>query len=292
MPRNLGLNRSEKAPVRPLRNYSTLSHVRGSKPEDSSPYENDNKENEVILLGRKKLKFKLLTSQVVRPQDEEVTKDLVSGEIVQKMRQRPLPAPPRPPRKPKTTRRSLQDITSKSNLPVAGSASNSKEENVSTQTEPLPPDFVCEEIRQDESDILIAPRTAPSDVVVQRFELYDPRVHRELITPTQYSFEETVTHGTLVVKPLDGSKVLPDHQLSKERIVPVSKETSDEEPSEVPESFKLLRDPPGDVQPKVVKAELIQVSVFCSKFHTYKMLYVVRYYFSTYSRPPIWTWNV
>lgn len=169
------------------------------------------------------------------------------------MRQRPLPAPPRPPRKPKTTRRSLQDITN-SNIPQVGSAS--KEENVSTQTAPLPPDFVC----QEPSDLVIPPRTTQSDVVVQRFELYDPRVRRELITPTQYSFEETVTHGSLVVKPLDGSTVLPDHQLSKERIVPVSKETSeDEEPSEVPESFKLLRDPPGE--PKVVKAELIQVSV-------------------------------
>lgn len=39
---------------------------------------------------------------------DEGGRDLVSGEIVQKMQRRPLPAPPRPPRKPKTNRRSLQ----------------------------------------------------------------------------------------------------------------------------------------------------------------------------------------
>lgn len=89
---------------------------------------------------------------------------------------------------------------------------------------------------------------------IERFDIYDPRtrepaqIRRELITPTVYSFEETVTHGTLLVQPIDGAKVLPDHQMSERgRSVPITKEFSDEdETSEIPESFKKLRNPEDD----------------------------------------------
>ncbi|CAG9770475.1 unnamed protein product [Ceutorhynchus assimilis] len=250
VPRHMGLNQSQAPPVRPLRNYSTLSHIRSSR--NGSLYANEeDKENHQIDIG-----------QYIEMEDD-TNRDLVSGEIVQKMRQRPLPAPPRPPRKTKTTRKSLQDITSKENIiPSTSEHKQPEEETVSTQTEPLPSDFVCEEIRQEPSDTIITPRVQ-TESPIERFEIYDPRrsakpqIRREIITPTMYSFEETVTHGTLLVQPIDGSKVVPDHQLSREHLVPITKEFSDEdETSEIPESFKQLRNP----EEQTLKADKLQVS--------------------------------
>ncbi|XP_050294731.1 titin isoform X2 [Anthonomus grandis grandis] len=267
VPRNMGLNQTAP-PARPVRNYSTLSHVRSSRSsKDSTPsYKNDiDKENEVDI------------GQYMEIDDE--IRELVSGEVVRKMRERPLPAPPRPPRKSKTTRKSLQDITSKENILPSTSELKpelTQEETVSTQTEPLPPEFVCEEIKQEPTDTIITPRVpepkAPlhsEPVVVQRFELHDPRteqpqVRRELITPSSYTFEETVTHGTLLVQPIDGAKVVPDHQLSRERLVPITRESEDET-SEVPEGFRQLKNPEDKgmgrkSETEVLKTEKLQVS--------------------------------
>ncbi|KAL1518072.1 hypothetical protein ABEB36_001753 [Hypothenemus hampei] len=218
-------------PVRPVRNYSTLSHVKKT----TSPYENDEENKENVL------ERPLNIEQYIEIDD--TNRDLVSGEVVQKMRQRPLPAPPRPPRKPRSIRKSLQDITAQANIP---------EETVSVQTESLPLGFVCEPTRQEELSS------------VEPFELYDPRrgadnrIRREFVTPSVYSFEETVTHGTLLVKPLDGAKVVSDHQLSRERLVPITREDS-EEISEIPESFKELRNPEEDGS-KVVKTAKLEVT--------------------------------
>lgn len=99
---------------------------------------------------------------------------------------------------------------------------------------------------------------------LQKFHIYDPRsasaqpIRKELITPTTYTFEETVTHGTLLVQPLDGT-----HQRSsKERIVPITKADSvdDPESSEVPESFRLLKSP-EDPEFVVTGAQELQVSI-------------------------------
>ena len=70
--------------------------------------------------------------------DDDFHKDLRSGEILMKMQGRPLPAPPRPPRHRRDrdhSRRSLpREITPDFSETVA-----------STQTDPLPDDFVIEE---------------------------------------------------------------------------------------------------------------------------------------------------
>uniref|UniRef100_A0AAR5PG87 Uncharacterized protein n=1 Tax=Dendroctonus ponderosae TaxID=77166 RepID=A0AAR5PG87_DENPD len=283
---------SQVPPVRPLRNYSTVGNARSSP--KYSPFEN--KENEIDI------------AQYMEIGSEEGPRDLVSGEIVQKMKRRPLPAPPRPPRKPKPDRRSLYDITSRTNIP---------EDTVSTQTEPLPPDFACEEISEEPTDKVLFPRRSAAtenapmrtrdqkqniyenkpisidrdqslgeqedlrkneqaqqrqmrtsdNSQLQKFHIYDPRssstqpVRKELITPTTYTFEETVTHGTLLVQPLDGTRAIIDQQSPRERVVPITKADSvdDPESSEVPDSFGLLKSP-EDPEFVVPGAQELQVT--------------------------------
>lgn len=51
-------------------------------------------------------------SQYIEIEDE---RDLQSGEVIQKIQNRPLPAPPRPPR---SKSKPLSDITSRSNVDI------------------------------------------------------------------------------------------------------------------------------------------------------------------------------
>ncbi|XP_076272217.1 uncharacterized protein LOC143203812 isoform X3 [Rhynchophorus ferrugineus] len=199
-------------PTKPLRNYSTI--IPTSRTEKENFYENDgdNKENEVDI------------AQYIEI-DDDVNRDLISGEVVQKMRQRPLPAPPRPPRKPRIYRKSLQDITSKENIvPPENRTDTFKHSQMEGSEEPESPRI------EKEQETLLHQESA----------VKEPK----LITPSVYSYEETITHGSLVVEPLDGAKLLPDSQLSsKERLIPVTREYSDEEYSEIPESFRALKNP-------------------------------------------------
>ncbi|XP_030766224.1 titin isoform X2 [Sitophilus oryzae] len=212
-------------PTRPLRNYSTIGHSNG-KGNKENLYENDgeNKENEIDITQYMEI-------------EDDINRDLISGEVVQKMRQRPLPAPPRPPRKPRTFRKSLQDITSKENIAFSSETSAPFKSSYANQTESIPPEYSPDNVR--ESPRISAERSGEE----QTNQDYSRRETR-LITPSVYSYQETVTHGSLIVEPLNGAKVIPDSQLSsRERLVPVTKEFSDEETSEIPESFKALRNP-------------------------------------------------
>lgn len=230
-------------PVRPLRNYSTLGPSRPPRNKSIPNLTDEEKENIDI-------------SQYIEIEEEPAHR-LQSGEVLQKMRDRPLPAPPRPPRKGRT----LHDITQDENVPPEQEEPSSEkseeleEMEVSTQTEALPDGLVCEEQNRPKREI-------------------------HLETPTQYSFEETVTHGSLIVEPLNGAQIIPENQFSrietrKERIIPVQYENDDEdETSEVPEEFHRLVDPSpsvvntgqshahGDTQsddPSLFKAQKLQV---------------------------------
>ncbi|KAJ8973087.1 hypothetical protein NQ317_009178 [Molorchus minor] len=125
------------SPVRPLRNYSTLSQTK----RNTEPATYENKENIDIM-------------QYIESDDSN--RNLQSGEILNKMKDRPLPAPPRPPRKSKP----LQDITSKENISEISDEeckADFEEIEVSTQTEPLPEDFICEEVTQKASETILLP---------------------------------------------------------------------------------------------------------------------------------------
>lgn len=89
--------------------------------------------------------------EIDEPQFEEVHKDLQSGEVVSKMKDRPLPPPPRPPRGPKRKRFDdvVEQYKSKSetelqNFPMFDTDKSEEQDvveiEVSTQTDPLPDD--------------------------------------------------------------------------------------------------------------------------------------------------------
>ncbi|XP_008190548.1 titin isoform X2 [Tribolium castaneum] len=215
---------SEEPPVRPLRNYSTLGPSRPPRRKHPVPNMTDEEKENIDI------------TQYIEI-DEEPNRDLQSGVVIQKMKDRPLPAPPRPPRN--KTNKPLHDITSQENIAVEES----------------------EEQKE----------------VVEETEASTQTTEIRLITPTNYTYEEeTITHGSLVVEPLNGAKILPDHEFTridkpKERTIPVEEE--DEETSEIPEEFSKLKDPPPTVtertvivQPdsntevEVLKAQKLQVS--------------------------------
>ncbi|XP_044270357.1 titin homolog isoform X2 [Tribolium madens] len=214
---------SEEPPVRPLRNYSTLGPSRPPRRKHPVPNMTDEEKENIDI------------TQYIEI-DDEPNRDLHSGKVIQKMKDRPLPAPPRPPRNKLS--KPLQDITSQENVAEEESGEKGEvvdETEVSTQTEE-----VCE------------PETMPKpETVITK---------KQLITPTNYTYEEeTITHGTLVVEPLNGAKILPDHEFTriekpKERTIPVEEE--DEETSEIPEEFTKLKDPPPvtvENQPTIVE---------------------------------------
>ncbi|KAB0796249.1 hypothetical protein PPYR_10310 [Photinus pyralis] len=173
VPRSTG----ETTPVRPLRNYSTL---RGPTPTFTEDKENLN---------------------VVH---------LQSGEVVQKMRDRPLPAPPRPPRK---SRSALRDISHERNLPTESQEDLHK--------------FTAEEtddLQQLEDQIL-------------------PYDHEETITHGSLVLQtltdpDAVSHSTLRT---DGDSTVHVIEITRE---PLDEPTADEEFSEIPEDFKKLKNPP------------------------------------------------
>lgn len=191
----------DEAPMRPLRNYSTLGP--GERKKRSVQNLTDEEKGNVDI------------TQYIEIDEH---KDLQSGEVIKKMKDRPLPAPPRPPRKTRDgTKEVLSDITNERELP--------EESEVSTQTEPLPDDFVCEDLIQEQSDRVLAPRES-------------------------FDNEETITHGSLVIERFtDGNFVnrvdISNPDSSNVRIIKVSKEeqdTLDEEfDSEIPEDFHNLK---------------------------------------------------
>ncbi|KAH8415572.1 hypothetical protein KR222_005484, partial [Zaprionus bogoriensis] len=90
--------------------------------------------------------------------------NLQSGEVINKMKFRPLPPPPRPPREKRSTRGgSALDSYEDSERVASSSTADSCEQGefeveVSTQTDPLPDDFVCEEFEITEDMKIIEPR--------------------------------------------------------------------------------------------------------------------------------------
>ncbi|XP_064541306.1 uncharacterized protein LOC135430533 isoform X5 [Drosophila montana] len=95
---------------------------------------------------------------------ESPRNNLQSGEVINKMKFRPLPPPPRPPREKRSTRGgSALDSYEDSERVASSSTADSCEQGefeveVSTQTDPLPDDFVCEEFEITEDMKVIEPR--------------------------------------------------------------------------------------------------------------------------------------
>ncbi|XP_055702484.1 uncharacterized protein LOC129801446 isoform X3 [Phlebotomus papatasi] len=134
--------RSVSPPARPKRNYSTIAPSRPPRTKS------------VSSLGEE---LKLLTSpspdatQYEEIEDLDSHKDLQSGEVIKKMKERPLPPPPRPERSLKRPKKYKKDDKPDDDRDGGGIMSDSRplnieEVEVSTQTDPLPDDFCCEEL--------------------------------------------------------------------------------------------------------------------------------------------------
>lgn len=237
----------DDTPVRPMRNYSTL--VPKSK---RSPHSSE-EEKENVDLG-----------QYIEIEDEGEHSRLQSGEIVQKMKDRPLPAPPRPPRKTKESDKDapFKDITHKSNVDDEEAPVKMKleEAEASVQTEPLPDDVVCEELVEEKGDKIIIPTTSKFQKPITEFENV-----------------ETVTHAALVVTPIPEDfqeGPIASFSRSTEKIITIHREVDhEEETSDVPESFKNLAQPQTRIieriierpvasspEVEVLKAQKLQVS--------------------------------
>lgn len=229
---------NDAPPVRPLRNYSTLSSSNLSKKKVSLQNLTDEEKENVDVSQYSEI-----------PDEDELNRNLKSGDVVQKMKDRPLPAPPRPPRKTRGGR-ILRDITNEDDIDeiVMNIEKDIVEEaEISTQTEPLPDDFECGEVIQEK--------------------------HDKILTPTQsFEHQETITHGSLIVQPIDNAQILPEDQLSRERIIPITRDDNnyyENETTEIPEDFHKLKDPepredtfsktPIHTEVETLKAQKLQV---------------------------------
>ncbi|CAH2103395.1 unnamed protein product [Euphydryas editha] len=105
--------------------------------------------------------------EIDEPRIEDVHKDLQSGEVVSKMKDRPLPPPPRPPRGPKRKKTSEEieeqahkverrSVSSPENLQEKLEPMDVIEIEVSTQTDPLPDDIDFELGMDENLDISIS----------------------------------------------------------------------------------------------------------------------------------------
>lgn len=215
---------NDSTPSRPTRNYSTLGPSR--PPRRKSP----NAPTEIVDENKENIDL----DQYIEIEDDiEEHSRLQSGEVISKMKSRPLPAPPRPPRK--TRNEPLHDITLEENImngtdnldkdtekfPPASEEEAVEEIEVSTQTDPLPDDFICEEVLQEPTDKIVAPRrgrrrTLDSLSDTRSRSTDRPKtpidgsvspnvmiIERRVQTPTvDFDVDGTVTHASIVVKPV------------------------------------------------------------------------------------------
>lgn len=112
--------------------------------------------------------------EIDQPRFEDTHRDLISGEVISKMKDRPLPPPPRPPRGSKRNKKNKKDsdwkISTESQLGSESASAPDEtrpeeviEIEVSTQTDPLPDD-VDYELGMDEN-IDISMSSSLKDIV-------------------------------------------------------------------------------------------------------------------------------
>ncbi|XP_069700882.1 uncharacterized protein [Periplaneta americana] len=121
-------------PIRPLRNYSTLGPSRPPRKQRViAPDDVDRKSESYIEIEDSGLEH---TSLVEESQGS--TRDLQSGDIVERMKGRPLPPPPRPPRKGRDTR-DMQDEFDDEQAPVYKDEETEEIEEPEVATEEVEP---------------------------------------------------------------------------------------------------------------------------------------------------------
>lgn len=218
---------NDTAPTRPTRAYSTLGPSRPPRKKSPNTPKDMKDDKENIDISQ--------YTEIDDDLDDEHSRDLQSGDIISKMKGRPLPAPPRPPRKDRDrSKDAFRDITQDENIlrdpydydketfdiPPASTGEAVEEIEVSTQTDPLPEDFLCEEILEEPTDKIVAPRRrrrstldstpdptpktpdrpkTPLDGSVSPHVMI---VERKIQTPVTDFDGDSITHASIIVKPV------------------------------------------------------------------------------------------
>jgi len=89
-------------PIRPLRNYSTLGPSRPPRKHKVLAPEDVEQKSESYIE---------IEDDILEPLSHGSARDLQSGDIIERMKGRPLPPPPRPPRKGRESRETQEEIT-------------------------------------------------------------------------------------------------------------------------------------------------------------------------------------
>ncbi|KAL9907560.1 uncharacterized protein ACN427_003652 isoform 1-T6 [Glossina fuscipes fuscipes] len=190
---NMRTKRSTSPPQRPpppkaytpATNFQTVTVRKSAHSLDAQPnYEDDYEE----------------PGESIRP---DSPRNLHSGEVINKMKYRPLPPPPRPPREKRQrseTRESelVTDYQMNGEEQFETSGQESRDDEIiqyteeveaSTQTDPLPDDFVCEEFEITDDMKIIEPRIRTKTLEeVLRDEIGDePEVQHQVIDSEQLS---------------------------------------------------------------------------------------------------------
>lgn len=222
---------NDTPPARPQRNYSTLGPNRPPR-----------RKSELDLSQTEEEKENIDVTQYIEIEDDDHNRDLQSGDVIKKMKGRPLPAPPRPPRKTRDiSKEALRDITQETNImsdsyidehddklttgiSPASPMEAVEEIEVSTQTDPLPDDFCCEDVIEEPTDRIVAPTRRKRSI---HHDTSTPRSTERPKTPLERSVSpnamiierrvqtpiEDVTHASLLVRPVP--EYPPDSYVSK-----------------------------------------------------------------------------
>ncbi|XP_055688515.1 uncharacterized protein LOC129793017 isoform X2 [Lutzomyia longipalpis] len=175
--------RSVTPPTRPKRNYSTIAPSRPPRTKSTSslgedkPYRSPSPD----------------LTQYEEIDDVDSYKDLQSGDIIKKMKERPLPPPPRPTRslrRPKKDNKDDKPDDDRDGGGIRDAALNADEVEVSTQTDPLPDDFCCEEfeITSDMKTITPSQCKTLEDILKEEQEA-------EIERAQQLAAEQSLTRG-------------------------------------------------------------------------------------------------
>uniref|UniRef100_A0A1A9Z2R0 Uncharacterized protein n=1 Tax=Glossina pallidipes TaxID=7398 RepID=A0A1A9Z2R0_GLOPL len=190
---NMRTKRSTSPPQRPpppkaytpATNFQTVTVRKSAHSLDAQPnYEDDYEE----------------PGESIRP---DSPRNLHSGEVINKMKYRPLPPPPRPPREKRQRSENRESelitdfqINGDEQFETSGQESRddeiihyTEEVEASTQTDPLPDDFVCEEFEITDDMKIIEPRIRTKTLEeVLRDEIGDePEVQHQVIDSEQLS---------------------------------------------------------------------------------------------------------
>ncbi|KAM7356348.1 uncharacterized protein ACRADG_002129 isoform 3-T5 [Cochliomyia hominivorax] len=197
--------RRKKFSRSPGERFATMPNMRSKRstppPERPPPPRGYTPVSDVVMVSERKSALSLDAQPNYDDDYEEpgvIERNLQSGEVINKMKYRPLPPPPRPPREKRQRSISkgseaLQDYRSHDNDDVVDGHNDEVEEvEACTQTDPLPDDFVCEEFEITDDMKIIEPRVRPSKTVE---ELLQEELEKELNVNHQVIDSEQLAKG-------------------------------------------------------------------------------------------------